>query len=463
VTEAVVDIPEQLVVIGGDAAGMAAAAQAKRLRGDTLSVVAFERGDYTSYSACGIPYWIAGDVDGAERLVVRSPQAHRSKGLDVRTATEVLSIDPAAQCVEHHDLRTGAIGQTRFDQLVIATGGLPVRPALPGVDYAGILAVQTLDDGGRVLRELEGGSHRRCVVVGAGYVGIEMAEAMARRGLHVTVVDRAEEPMTTLDPDMGALVRQAMEAIGIQVRTRSTVTGFEGDRAGRVARVVTSEGSLAADVVILGIGVRPNSALAARAGLPLGDHGGIRTDSRMRVPGHDNLWAGGDCVEVLDLVSRQYRHVPLGTHANKHGRVIGLNIGGVDASFPGVLGTAVSKVCDLEIGRTGLLEDEARHAGFEAVTATVRSSTKAGYFPGNQPVTVKMIAQRGTGLLLGAQIVAGAGGAKRIDTAATALWHRMTVEEMISLDLAYAPPLSPLWDPVVVAARRAAAVVRASV
>jgi len=161
-------------------------------------------------------------------------------------------------------------------------------------------------------------------------------------------------------------------------------------------------------------------------------------------------------------LSRQYRHVPLGTHANKHGRVIGLNIGGFGASFPGVLGTAVSKVCDLEIGRTGLLEDEARRAGFEAVTATVRSSTKAGYFPGNQPVTVKMIAQRGTGLLLGAQIVAGAGGAKRIDTAATALWHRMTVEEMISLDLAYAPPLSPLWDPVVVAARRTATLVRAS-
>jgi NADPH-dependent 2,4-dienoyl-CoA reductase/sulfur reductase-like enzyme len=220
------------------------------------------------------------------------------------------------------------------------------------------------------------------VVVGAGYVGIEMAEAMARRGLHVTVVDRAEEPMTTLDPDMGALVRQAMEAIGIGVRMRSTVTGFEGDRADRVARVVTSEGSLAADVVVLGSGCAPTrrwprgpafrSAITA-ASAPTRGCGCPATTTCGR--------AG--TVSRLDLVSGQYRHVPLGTHANKHGRVIGMNIGGVDASFPGVLGTAVSKVCDLEIGRTGLLEDEARRAGFEAVTATVRSSTKAGYFPGN--------------------------------------------------------------------------------
>jgi NADPH-dependent 2,4-dienoyl-CoA reductase/sulfur reductase-like enzyme len=458
----VVDIPDQLVVIGGDAAGMAAAAQAKRLLGDALRVIAFERGTYTSYSACGIPYWIAGSVDGPEGLIVRSPQAHRSRGIEVRTATEVLEIDPAGRSVEYRDLRSGQVGRTRFDHLVIATGGLPVRPALPGVDFAGILGVQTLEDGARVLRELEDGGHQRCVVVGGGYVGIEMAEAMARRGLHVTVVDRAHEPMTTLDPDMGELVRRAMEGTGIHVRTGSTVTGFEGDRDGRVTQVVTSDGSLAADIVVLGIGVRPNSALAGRAGLPLGEHDGIRTDSRMRVLGHENLWAGGDCVEVFNLVSRRYQHVPLGTHANKHGRVIGLNIGGCDTTFPGVVGTAISKVCDLEIGRTGLLEDDARRAGFDCVTATVESSTKAGYFPGGQPITVKMIAECATGLLLGAQIVAAEGGAKRIDTAATALWHRMTVEEMTSLDLAYAPPFSPVWDPILVAARRAASVVRSS-
>jgi NADPH-dependent 2,4-dienoyl-CoA reductase/sulfur reductase-like enzyme len=454
-------MPERLIIIGADAAGMSAASQAKRLRGDELTVIGFERGEHSSYSACGIPYWIAGDVPDKELLVVRSPEQHRRNGIDLRMRTEVEQIDLDAGRVGVRDLTAGRRYLESFDHLIIATGAVPVCPPLPGVDAEGIFGVQTLDDGAAVLSYLDKQKPERAVVVGGGYIGVEMAEALARHGLKVTVVDRESQPMTTLDPDMGQMVHQAMEDdLGIDVHTDTAVTGFETTRDGRVRAVVTAAGRVPADIVVLGIGVRPNTALADTAGVPLGDHGGIRTDMQMRVLGWDHIWAGGDCVEVLNLVSGQYQHIPLGTHANKHGRVIGHNIGGSYATFPGVVGTAVSKVCDLEIAMTGLRERDARRAGFGYISVIVRSGTKAHYFPGTQRMTVKMTAERHTGRLLGTQIVGSRGSAKRIDTAATALWNRMSVEELTALDLAYAPPFSPVWDPILVAAREAAAAVR---
>jgi NADPH-dependent 2,4-dienoyl-CoA reductase/sulfur reductase-like enzyme len=453
-------VTERIVVIGADAAGMSAASQAKRIAGDAVRIVAFERSAYSSYSACGIPYWVAGDIDEPERLVARSPQAHRRNGIDLRMGTEVEEIDLAAGQVTARDLAAGRSYREGFDSLVIATGAVPVRPPLPGADAAGVFGVQTLDDGAVLLADLDRVQPRRAVVVGGGYIGVEMAEALVRRGVAVTVVDQAAEPMTTLDPDMGAAVHRAMEGLGIEVRTGTAVTGFETGRDRRIRSVVTAGGPIPADVVVLGLGVRPETALARQAGLLLGDHGGLRTTLQMQVPGPGNVWAGGDCVEVLNLVSGQYQHVPLGTHANKQGRVIGHSLAGSYATFPGVVGTAVSKVCHLEIARTGLRERDAERAGFAYVTVTVQSTTKAGYFPGTRPMTVKMIAERCTGRLLGVQIVGGEGSAKRIDTAATALWNRMTVEEMTALDLAYAPPFAPVWDPILVAARQAAAAVR---
>jgi NADPH-dependent 2,4-dienoyl-CoA reductase/sulfur reductase-like enzyme len=453
-------VTERIVVIGADAAGMSAASQAKRIAGDAVDIVAFERGTYCSYSACGIPYWVAGDVDKPERLIARSPDAHRRNGIDLHMRAEVEEIDLAAGQVTVHDLAAGRSYREGFDSLVIATGAVPVRPPLPGVDAAGVFGVQTLDDGAALLADLDRAQPRRAVVVGGGYIGVEMAEALVRHGVAVTVVDHAAHPMTTLDPDMGKAVHRAMEGIGIDVRADTAVVGFETGSDRRIRSVVTAGGSITADLVVLGLGVRPNTALARAAGLPLGDHGGLRTNVQMQVLGHDHVWAGGDCVEVLNLVSGQYQHVPLGTHANKQGRVIGHNLAGSYATFPGVVGTAVSKVCHLEIARTGLRERDATRAGFEYVTVSVRSSTKAGYFPGTQQMTVKMTAERLTGRLLGAQIVGHQGSAKRIDTAATALWNHMTVEDMTALDLAYAPPFAPVWDPILVAARQAAAAVR---
>ncbi|MEW1600066.1 FAD-dependent oxidoreductase [Streptomyces sp. NPDC093808] len=452
-------VRERLVVIGGDdAAGMSAASQARRMKGpDELEIVAFERGHFTSYSACGIPYWVGGDVEDRDLLIARTPEEHRARGIDVRLRTEVTEIDLDRGRVRARDLESGAESWTPYDKLVIATGARPVRPELPGIDAPGVHGVQTLDDGQALLDTLAGTGGRRAVVVGAGYIGVEMAEAMIRRGYEVTVVNRGREPMATLDPDMGRLVHEAMTGLGITMVNDATVTALPTDDDGRVRAVATADAEYPADVVVLGIGVRPETTLARDAGLPLGAHGGLLTDRSMRVRGQENVWAGGDCVEVLDLVSGQLRHIPLGTHANKHGQIIGTNAGGGYATFPGVVGTAVSKVCDLEIARTGLREKDAHRVGLRFETVTIESTSRAGYYPNASPMTVKMLAELGTGRLLGVQIVGREGAGKRVDIAAVALTAGMTVHQVAALDLGYAPPFSPVWDPVQVAARKAAA------
>jgi NADPH-dependent 2,4-dienoyl-CoA reductase/sulfur reductase-like enzyme len=450
-------VGERLVVIGGDAAGMSAASQARKRRpaGD-LSVVAFEKGRYTSYSACGIPYWVGGLVDDRSELIARRPEVFRDDfDIDVRTRHEVVDID-----LDRREVVAVALDEGRrevrepFDQLVYATGALPVHPPWAVEGVRGVFGVQTLDDGDALHAWLHRDPKpKHAVVVGGGYIGVEMAEAMINRGLSVTLIERGPQPMSTVDPDMGRLVADTMRTLGVDVRSGLAVTGLD-HRDDVVSAVHTEEGSIPADVVVLGLGIRPNTTLASTAGLPLGPTGGVRVDLRMRVIGKDGVWAVGDCVESVHRVTGQPVHIPLGTHANKQGRVAGINIGGGYATFPGVIGTAVTRVCGLEVARTGLLSREADAAGYSFVTATVESTNRAGYFPGADPMTIKLLAERGTGRLLGAQIVGRSEAAKRIDPLAVALWNNMTVEEMVGLDLGYAPPYAPVWDPVLIAARK---------
>lgn len=442
---------ERLLVIGGDAGGMGAAATARRLRPD-LDIVALERGDYTSYSACGIPYLVGGEVKRVDDLIARTPQEFREQRIDVRLRHEAVAIDVDRRQVEvrdHEHDRTVAIG---FDQLMIGTGARPRRPPIPGIDGADVYGVQTLGDGARLLERVRATPPKRVVVVGGGYIGLEMAEAFLRRGAAVTVVEQAPEVMRTLDPDMGSMVSRAMRRHGIEVRCGTTTTGF-GEGV-----VATDGGELPADLVVLGLGVEPNSDLAGDAGIELGVRRAIAVDRRQRTS-VEGVWAAGDCAESYHLVSGRKLHVALGTVANKQARVAGTNIAGRYATFPGVVGTAVSKICDTEVARTGLTEEEAATAGFEVHVATIESTTRAGYFPGAAPITVKLLAERRSGRLLGAQIVGEEGAAKRIDVVATALHASMTVENMTHLDLSYAPPFSPVWDPVLVAARSAAGLV----
>lgn len=446
---------KRMVVLGGDATGMSAASTALRHTGEgELEVVVLERGHYTSYSACGIPYWISGEVADRDELIARSPEEHRKAGIDLRMRTEATAIDLDRRTVSVRGVDDGETDELGYDELVVATGAVPTVPPLEGSDAQGIFGVQSLEQGEEIVKDLAHGDRRRAVVVGAGYIGVEMAEAMVVRGIETTVVESASEPFTQVDPDMGALIREAMEGMGITVLTGTGAEGFDVGEDGRVTAVRAGDTVLPADIVIMGLGVKPNVRLAADAGLTIGPSGGIVTDVRMRAaPG---VWAGGDCVEVRHRLSGAGVHIALGTHANKHGRIIGTNIAGGYGAFPGVIGTAISKVCDLEIGRTGLTEREADAAGFGYVTASVESTTTAGYWPGAETMTVKVLAEQRTGRLLGAQIVGRAGSGKRIDVFATAIWNGMTVEEMTFMDLSYAPPFSPVWDAVLVAARKAA-------
>jgi len=448
-------MPERLVVIGGDAAGMSAASQARRRRSaGNLEIIAFERGAFTSYSACGIPYLVGGVVDEAMRLVARTPETFRDKySIDARTRHEVLAIDTRARSVRVREATSGREFEEPWDQLVIATGAEPLRPPIPGIDSEGIHGIQTLEDGLALNRALEAGS-RRAVVVGGGYIGLELAEALVMRGLQVTMVEQASQPMRTLDPVMGERVADALREAGVELRLGQTVQAFES-RRGKVTGVRTADEVLPAELVILGLGTRPRSRLAAEAGIPIGPSGGIRTDAGMRTD-VDGVWAAGDCVETFHRVSRSPVAIALGTHANKQGRVAGINLGGGYATFPGVVGTAISRICSVEVARTGLNEREASEASFAFETVTVESTTRAGYYPGAGKMTIHLVVERRSGRLLGAQIVGSEGAAKRIDVLATCLWNEMTVDDIQGMDLAYAPPFAPVWDPVLIAARKAA-------
>ena len=445
----------RLVIIGGDAAGMSAATQARRLRrADELDIVVFERSSTTSYAACGLPYLVGGEVASPDALVARTPQQHRAKGIDVHVRHEVTAIDRAGSRVAVRDLDAGREFTVPYDELLIATGASGVVPRWPGVDAQGVLQLRTLDDAAAVEGLIAAGA-RRAVVVGAGYIGLEVAEALLGRGLHVTVLERLDAPMAAvLDADMAAAVAAAMRAAGLDLRLGCAVTGLTV-QDGRVAAVQTENGAVPADLVLVGLGVRPNAELARAAGIALGASGGIEVDDHLRTS-CPHVWAAGDCVESRHRITGRPLVVALGTHANKQGRAVGTNIAGGDAAFGGVLGTAITRFQGLEIARTGLTEREAAAAGLDAVGVTTEASSRAHYYPGAQPLHIKLVVERHTGRLLGAQIVGGANAGKRIDVLATALWNRMTVGEVAGMDLAYAPPFSPVWDPVLLAAGKAA-------
>jgi len=443
----------RLVVIGGDAAGMSAASKVRR-ENPEREIVVFERSPHTSYSACGLPYFIAGMVEDADSLIARTPETFRDKyRIDARIRHEVLGIETGARRVRVVNLENRQEWWEPYDQLLIATGAVPFCPELPGAAGRGIYGLSTLASGIRIRRVLDEEKPRRAVVVGGGYIGLEMAEALILRGLEVSLVQRGPQVMGTLDPDMGALVSEALRDVGVTLYLEESLAGFETE-GGRVRAVVTDRRTLPADIVILGMGVRPASGLAKEAGIPLGVKDAIRVDPRMRV-GVEGVWAAGDCVESFHLVSRRPFYVALGTVANKQGTVAGINLAGDEAYFPGVVGTAVTKVCKYEVARTGLLEEEIVALGLDYTSAVIESKTRAGYYPGAGRITVKVLAEKGSGRLLGGQIVGIEGAAKRIDVLATALHAGMSVQQVVDLDLSYAPPYSPVWDPVQIAARAA--------
>ncbi len=421
----------------------------------TLEILAFERGPRTSWAACGLPYFVEGLIRSPQKLIARTPEQFAERGIDVRVRHAVTSIDTDNHTLAVRDLAADAEHTEAWDHLVIATGASGITPPLPGIDANGVIQLRTLDDGIAMDEAIKSGA-RKAVVVGAGYIGIEVAEALVARDLEVTVLELADQPMAaTLGPEMAAIVSESMISAGIDLRLGTAVQGFATNADCDLTAALVSGDEIECDIAVLALGIRPNSHLAGDAGIELGEAGGIRVDDRMQTSA-PNVWAAGDCVESLNRVTGQYGIYALGTHANKQGRVAGTNIAGGHTTFPGVIGTAITKFGDLEIGRTGITEAEGEEQGIRTAATTARSRTKAGYFPGSDPVTVRVIHSPDDGKILGAQIVGGEGSAKRIDVFATAIWSEMTVDDLAMVDMSYAPPFSPVWDPVVFAASMAA-------
>lgn len=384
--------------------------------------------------------------------MARSPEVfRRSQNIDVRIAHEVLAIDLKARRVEVVSLESGRRFWESYDDLLIATGARPIVPRVPGHDAQGVLGVHTLESGIRVRETVESLKPRQAVVVGGGYIGLEMAEAFLLLGLDVRLIEKAPQVMGTLDPDMAGLVADALTAKGVKLHLGESLVGFE-TKDQRLKAVVTDKGVYPAGIAVLGLGVQPNTEIAAQAGVPLGIRGALKVDARM-ASAVEGIWGAGDCAESFHLLTGRPFYVALGTVASRHGRVAGTNIAGGQAVMGGVLGTAVTKICSVEIGRTGLQERELQELGWDYVAETIESRTKAGYFPGSGPIHVKLLADKRTGKILGGQIVGESGSAKRIDVVATAIAGGLTAEAMSDLDLGYAPPFSPLWDPVIIAAR----------
>ena len=448
---------KRFLVVGGDAAGMTAASHVKRAL-PSAEVVVFEQGPFTSFSACGIPYLVAGEVEEHERLVARTPEKHRANGLDVQLRTRATRVDVERRTVVVTDLVTGTPRTEPYDALLLATGARPRVPPIPGVEEFG-MPLQTLEEGVHLRDRLVARGVRHVVVLGTGYIGLEIAEALVQRGIEATLVDRAEQVMSTLDPDMAAHVQAAMEGFGITVLLGRELKSVERD-GNRCTGVVTDEGSLEADVVVVATGTRPNVELAEGAGIVIGASGAVAVDGRMRTSG-PSVWAAGDCAESTHLLTGRAVNIQLGTHANKQGKVAGLDIAAVLAGeghgaavFPGVVGTAVTKLCRWEVGRTGLTEREAREAGIGYRAVTFKGTARSAYMPDPGTVHVKVLAEEGTGRVLGAQLVGTGNVAKRIDVAATWCHLGVTVQEAQFFDLSYAPPFGGTWDLLQVAARK---------
>ncbi|RPI51060.1 MAG: NADH oxidase [Chloroflexi bacterium] len=443
---------ERLVVIGGVAAGMSAAAKAKRSRRD-LEVVVYEKGGYISYAACGLPYFLAGDVPKIEELIVRTPEQMAKQGVEVKIHHEVTSVDARGRTVQVHDLQGDRSFEQAYDHLVIATGARPACPPLPGCELGGIFGLRSLESGLAVKQYLQENRPKKALIVGGGYIGVEMAETLRRLGLEVTMLVRSGKVLrTTLDDDMREIVHGELMRHGVEI-VEGPALGFEGD--GEVEAVQTASEEHACDTVILGLGAEPNVDLARAAGVALGLTGAIATDNRMctNLPG---VYAAGDCAEAMHRVTGKPAWVPLGSTANKQGRVAGSNAAGKESSFEGILGTMIVRCFDLAVGVTGLTAVEARAAGCDVQETKIQASDLSHYIPGTADVHIKLVVDGGSGQLLGGQLVGPHRAIKRLDVLVAAVHNRMTVPELQELDLGYAPPFSPVWDPILVAANVAA-------
>jgi NADPH-dependent 2,4-dienoyl-CoA reductase/sulfur reductase-like enzyme/rhodanese-related sulfurtransferase len=444
----------RIVVIGANAAGAKAACKAKRVKPDA-HVILIDKGEYISYGACGIPYFIADVVKDVKDLmktpvgVVRDvPFFKKVKGVDVLTGTEVVEIDKKNMIIKLVEKKSGEKTALPYDRLVIATGSSPIVPAVENRDLANIFTVKSIEDA--ILLKEKAIAGKNACIVGGGLIGLEMAEALHGRGMKITLIEMRDQLLPgLLDPEMAVLVEKHVRMKGVDLKTSCKLTGFAGN--GSVEKVLTDNGEIEADVVIIAVGVKPNVKLAKAAGLDIGFTGAIHVDERMTTS-DPYIYACGDCCEATSLLNCKGIYVPLGSTANKQGRVAGINAAGSRAQFNGVLGTGLVKVFDLNVGRTGYTEAQARNAGYKVETALSPFPDRAHYMPDAKPIVLKLVADGAKGTIMGLQAVGEGDVSKRLDVAVTVITLRATAADLSQLDLGYAPPYSAAMDNLIVAA-----------
>ncbi len=434
-----------IIVIGGVAGGGSAAARAKR-QNPEAEVLILEESPHISYAACGLPYFLSGEVKEASALQALTPETfQKTRGVVVKTRQRIVKIDKEGKKVLVRDLETDREYAEAYDKLVIATGARSFVPPIEGKDLQGVFTLRSLQDGLDLARAEKA---TRVVIVGGGSIGCEMAETYLKLGREVTIIDKSEQLLPILDPEMAEIVSEHLQEKGAKIELGKGIKAIKGK--GRVEEVITDDGaSYPADICLLALGVRPETSLAEEAGLELGVRGALAVNEYMETS-HPDIYGAGDCCEANHLLTGKKTWIPLGSTANKQGRVAGTNAAGGRMSFWGVLGTAQVKVYDLDVARTGLGEKEAQAEGLEVISAKIKARSNAGYYPDVGLLHLKLIAAP-DGKILGAQAVGFKGVDKRIDVLATAIYNGMWVDELEGIDLGYAPPYSVPIDPVIVA------------
>jgi len=453
---------KKILIVGGVAGGASCAARARRLS-EEAEITIFEKGPHISFASCGLPYYVGDVIKEEKNLLVATPELFRRRfNVTVKVRHEVLSIDRKKRAVLVKDLETGEVAEESYDALVLATGSKPFKPPVPGIDLPGIVSLRTIEDSNLIRRLIENGRVRQVAIAGGGAIGLEMAENLVKRGISVTLVEMLPQVLPALDPEMAVPLQKSLIAHGVNLCLNDGVDGFEGSEDTGVQAVITKSGKkFPCDLVLLAMGVRPDTKLAEDAGLEIGKLGGIRVDDRMRTS-DDRIWAVGDAVETRDFITGEWTLMPLAGPASRQGRIAADVIMGKDSRFRGVQGTMVCKVFDITAAATGanekVLRDSGKSTGYEKVY--LHPGHHAGYYPGAKPISLKLIFSISDGQILGAQAVGQEGVDKRIDVISMAIQKGSTVFDLEEAEMCYAPQFGSAKDPVNMAGMVAANMLR---
>ncbi len=443
----------RVVIIGGVAAGMSAASKIKRLKPE-YEVVVYEKGGFLSYGACGLPYYVGGFNDDYRKMIARTKEQFEETGVEIHLQHEVFDLDPANKQILVQNNETKEIFKDNYDKLMIATGASPAVLPVPGIDAKGVYFVKTMEDGlmlKSIVTEPSFQSVQDVAIIGGGYIGIEMAEAFIKLGKNVTLIEADKQILSSFEPELAKLATEELEKHGVAVKTGERVSSITGNP---VTGITTNRGSYKTDLVICSVGILPATGFLKKSGISMSRNGAIVVDREMRTSIPD-VWSAGDCAVCYNKISKENMFLALGTVANKCGRIAGENITGSHTKFTGALGSAAIKVCDIEMARTGLSENDARQLGIDYKTVTVVAKDHPAYYPDPTPITIKLIYHKRTRVLLGAQTAGAKGAVLRLDVFAVAIHNRMTTDELGMTDLVYAPPFAGVWDAIHIACNAA--------